>query len=400
MGLLCKTASNGPRRISTQPSASTVMSASPSLRVLHVYSGNLYGGIETFLRTLAVERAQCPEMDPEFALCFEGRLADEIRASGARLHMLGGARLSRPWTILRARRRLARVLREREPTVVVSHASWPHALFASVVKRSEAKLVFYRHDIGQRLARLNLLAGLIRPDAIIANSNFTAEHGHPSFGGVPTHVVHYVIQPPAKTLDDKSRASVRRSLGVSDNELVILQASRMQEWKGQRLLVEALPLLPQSSSWRCWFVGGAQRASEKDYVADLRARVEANGLASRVAFLGQRADVDALIDAADVFCQPNVAPEPFGIVFVEALAGGLPVLTTTVAGGALETLTQQCSLICAPNKEALAATLEQLLVDNGLRKDLSAAAVERAATFTDIHFRFRELAAVLSQASA
>ena len=72
------------------------MAVSSPLRVLHVYSGNLYGGIETFLRALAEERGQCPEMAPEFALCFEGRIADEIRASGAPLHMLGGVRTARP----------------------------------------------------------------------------------------------------------------------------------------------------------------------------------------------------------------------------------------------------------------------------------------------------------------
>ena len=57
------------------------------LRVLHVHSGNLYGGVETFLATLARDAAVAPRMTSSFALCFEGRLSEELagaRSSSAR----------------------------------------------------------------------------------------------------------------------------------------------------------------------------------------------------------------------------------------------------------------------------------------------------------------------------
>ena len=44
-----------------------------AISVLHVHSGNLYGGVETFLTTLAREAAVTPRMTSSFALCFEGR---------------------------------------------------------------------------------------------------------------------------------------------------------------------------------------------------------------------------------------------------------------------------------------------------------------------------------------
>src|SRR5262249_31606658 len=49
------------------------------LRVLHVHSGNLYGGVETFLTTLARDADVEPRMLPSFAICFGGRLSDELR---------------------------------------------------------------------------------------------------------------------------------------------------------------------------------------------------------------------------------------------------------------------------------------------------------------------------------
>jgi len=55
-------------------------------RVLHIVSGNLYGGVETFVATLARYRETCPALDQQFAFCFDGRFAQELRAAGARVH--------------------------------------------------------------------------------------------------------------------------------------------------------------------------------------------------------------------------------------------------------------------------------------------------------------------------
>src|SRR5580698_2268741 len=81
------------------------------VRILHVYSGNLYGGIETFLRTLA-QHAGDADVTTEFALCFEGRLAEELRTAGASLHILGAARARSPRSIAAVRRGLGETLRK------------------------------------------------------------------------------------------------------------------------------------------------------------------------------------------------------------------------------------------------------------------------------------------------
>ncbi len=80
------------------------------MRVLHVHSGNMYGGVETLLVTLARHRDLCPSMEPHYALCFEGRLSEELTAAGVHVHLLGNVRISRPLTILRARRALKDLL--------------------------------------------------------------------------------------------------------------------------------------------------------------------------------------------------------------------------------------------------------------------------------------------------
>ena len=56
------------------------------------------------------------------------------------------------------------------------------------------------------------------------------------------------------------------------------------------------------------------------------------GLEPRVRFLGERRDVPLLMRAVDLFCQPNEGPEPFGVVFAEALLSGVPVVTADTGG--------------------------------------------------------------------
>jgi len=221
-------------------------------------------------------------------------------------------------------------------------------------------------------ALLDKLAGAVSVQAVVANSYFTSASASKLFPRVPVHVVRYPVLAAAKS----SRASVRAALGIAPDELVILQVSRLQRWKGQLLHLSALRYLKSGRRWRAWFVGGAARASENKLLEEMR-KTAAPLPPGRVSFLGERSDVPLLMRAADVFCQPNVGPEPFGLVFVEALTAGVPVVTTRM-GGALEIVDESVGVTTEPTAEAVAAALDLLLEDDGLRARLSAAGPERA----------------------
>jgi hypothetical protein len=143
------------------------------MKVLHVYSGNLFGGVETLLVTLAKERSLCPSMQPHFALCFEGRLTEEIRATGLCVHRLGRVRSSQPWTVWLARRQLKQLLRQEGFDVVICHSCWSQALFGSVVRQQQLPLVFWCHDTPKGSHWLERWAKQTPPDLAIANSRYT-----------------------------------------------------------------------------------------------------------------------------------------------------------------------------------------------------------------------------------
>src|SRR5215831_18189976 len=111
----------------------SAQAAARPLRALHLASGNLFGGVErTFLYYASAPRPSL--WSPEFAVCFEGKLREGLRRSGAVQHDLGPVRLRHPGTVLRARSRLRRLLSERRYDVVISHSPWLQLIFAPVVR--------------------------------------------------------------------------------------------------------------------------------------------------------------------------------------------------------------------------------------------------------------------------
>jgi glycosyltransferase involved in cell wall biosynthesis len=353
------------------------------MRVLHVYSGNLYGGIETLLVTMARSRALCPAIEPQVALCFDGRLSAELAATGVPVHRLPEARASRPQTIRRARRALASVLEAGRFDRVVCHAAWSQALFGGVVRRAKVPLVFWAHDVATGTHWTERIARLVRPDLVIGNSRYTADSLRRLYKNVPSIVLTYPVDTNAAVLTTAERAALRQQLDTPADATVLIQVSRMEAWKGHAVMIEALAQLSAQSGWIWWVVGGAQRPEERAYVKELTAAARRLGIDDRVRWLGERHDVRRLLAAADIHCQANVAPEPFGIAYVEALAAGLPVVASC-SGGAIEIVDESCGVLVPPgDSTALAAALERLIVDRPLRAKLAGGAPPRARNLSD-----------------
>jgi glycosyltransferase involved in cell wall biosynthesis len=354
------------------------------MKVLHVHSGNLYGGVETLLLTLARSRHFTPGMEMSVALCFEGPIADRLRATRLTPVMLGEVRLRRPDKVHRARQALRSLLAANSFDVVVCHQAWPLAIFGSVVKSAGIPLVSWVHMPQTGGHWLDRLAARIEPDCYICNSRFTASQ-LPS-----TNARVEVVYAPVEPHEPHEPANRR-----TDEPLAIIQVSRMEAWKGQRVLLEALAQLRDVPPWECWQVGGAQRPAEVRYLDTLKADAERLGIGERVRFLGQRSDVPALLASSHIFCQPNVEPEAFGISFVEALYARVPVVTSSI-GGAIEVVDDTCGVLVPPgDPAALAAVLAGLLRNRHEREALGRGGPPRAKTLCDPETQMIALAAVL-----
>lgn len=353
------------------------------MRVLQLCAGNLFGGIEVNLLTLARFRDVCPEVEADYGVCFEAKLAESLRRVGGRVHELGQVRFSRPWTVMAARRRLSCLLRENHYDVVICQEEWTHAAFAPVILNAGSKLVFWAHDRHERpgdwLARL---ARRTPPDLVICNSRYTADSMSAYLPGVAFEVVYCPVAPLPKPADGV-RADYRRRLQTPDESVVIVQVGRWEPHKGHLVHMEALGLIRDTPNWVCWQVGAPQRKSEKLYQDEVRRAAAAHGVGDRVHFLGWQPELGTVLAAADVYCQPNVRPEPFGISIVEALYARLPVIASDQAGPR-EILTQSCGFLGSPgDAHEIATALSRLIRLPDLRRTLGAAGPDRAAELCD-----------------
>jgi glycosyltransferase involved in cell wall biosynthesis len=305
---------------------------------------------------------------------------------------LGAARLRAPWTLARARRALANVISDAQPGVVIGHSAWAFALAAPVARRRGVPLALWVHDRMTGRTLVERWARRHAPDLVIATSAFTQACLPSMFPSTPSRVIHAPVPAPSP-LAPAERARLRGGLGVADDTPVVLIGSRFERWKGHAVLLAALAAIP--APWRLWIAGGVQRPAEAAYERSLRRQAQALGVADRVRFLGERTDMPDLMQAADLHCQPNAGPEPFGLVFVEALYAGLPVVTMDI-GGPREIVTPDCGVLVPPDTpDLLVSTLAQLLADPDRRRELGRHGPARAAALCDPARQLAALAGAL-----
>jgi glycosyltransferase involved in cell wall biosynthesis len=366
------------------------------MRILHIGSGNLYGGVEVLLVTLARLHGYCPRMTQEFALCFPGRAHDELAVTGVATHLLGAARLSRPWTVWRCRRRLRDLLKQIRYDAVICHGSWSLALFAPVIRNAGVALVMWLHDApGQRLHWLERLAQRHSPDRTIANSDYTLATLPRLFPRGQGERIYCPVEFTKREITAQTRAATRAAYGADAQSVVLLQVGRWDPYKGHLLFMEALSQLAHVPGWVCWQAGGVNSPGEERYFQIVQEAARRHGLEDRIRFLGflsNQTELPRVLAAADVYCQPNVHAEPFGITFIEAMMARLPVVGTSL-GGPKEIVDESCGILVAPDDApALAGALASLIGNRELRERLGRGGPERARGVSDPADRIEQLA--------
>jgi glycosyltransferase involved in cell wall biosynthesis len=209
----------------------------------------------------------------------------------------------------------------------------------------------------------SVLWAMAHADALVGVSRFVArslvERG---FKEERTHAVLNAID--AADWDYRLDPNpIRREFNLPDHGPVVVCVARLFHWKGQADLIRALARVRQEfPDVRLLIVGGDERmVAPESFSAELRTLAHDLGLGDHVVFTGQRADIPALLAAADVFALPSFE-EPFGLVFLEALAMKKPVVALD-NGGTPEVVEHQKSGLLSPpgDIEALAANLLLLL---------------------------------------
>jgi len=303
-------------------------------------------------------------------------------AAAARFTPVEIASRPRPLRDLRAITRLRRLLRASGTSVVHAHGLRAGALAAAALassRRSRPALVVTVHNApppagGVTGAVYRVLELLVarRADSVVCVSADLEQRmratGARRVGHAVVPAPHTAIAP--QDVSAETRAATRAGLGAEPDRAVVLAVGRLVAQKGFGLLLDA------ATGWRdirpepLLVIAG-----EGPLAAGLESRAASLGL--EVRFTGHRADVPALLAAADVFVLPSVW-EGQSLVLQEALRAGMPVVATRVGGN--QGLTGEDAAILVPpgNPGRLAGAVRSVLADPALAARLGKAAADRA----------------------
>jgi glycosyltransferase involved in cell wall biosynthesis len=171
---------------------------------------------------------------------------------------------------------------------------------------------------------------------------------------------------------DLDGSEVRRELGISAEAPVIASISRLFSWKGPTQLLDAAAIVAKEfPALRVLIVGADEvYVHGGSYTAELKAQVERLGITQNVIFTGYRRDAARILAASDLFTMPSFE-EPFGVVFLEAMAMRKPVIGID-NGGTPEVVTQGKAGLLSPPWDVprLAENIARLLRDGALRREM------------------------------
>jgi glycosyltransferase involved in cell wall biosynthesis len=185
------------------------------------------------------------------------------------------------------------------------------------------------------------------------------------------------------TFSPGPRQSTRNMLGIHEQAVLIGFVGRMSPGKGHEELLQAARLLRDRGSTARFLVVGEASHGEEEYAHTIRMLAQTLGVQDRVTFTGYRTDIPALMASFDILAFPSHA-ESFGVVLIEAMAMGLPVVSTNT-DGVVDIVADGLSGIMVPRQDAraLADGLERLVGDPDLRKRMGRAGRARVEELFD-----------------
>ncbi|MGH6888148.1 MAG: glycosyltransferase family 4 protein [Rhizomicrobium sp.] len=221
---------------------------------------------------------------------------------------------------------------------------------------------------------------MLRSDAVIANSHWTAEHMRANYRRAPKLcvVIRRGVDPdrfdPARVHPERAVA-LRRAWRIGADDVAVLLPGRLTRWKGQLVLIDAIARLARNGEGGHLHAVLAGDEQGGGYRAEIARAIVHCELEEQVSLVGHIDDMPTAYAAADIVVSASTKPEAFGRVAAEAGAMARAVVATD-HGGARETVLAGTSGVLVPpgDAEALAEALRYLRDAGPERRALMGAA--------------------------
>ncbi len=301
-------------------------------------------------------------------------------------------------------RRLQRVIRERQiDLVVIGGLVNPQAALAARLEKEPVvwQVLDTRSPMAVRRALMPLVRGLA--DVLMTTGREVA-NVHPGALAFGDRWFPFYSPVETRTFNPgrADRKAVRDEWGVAESDVVIGSTSNISPQKGIEYLIDTLAGVRAAGYDARLVLVGPEYDTHRAYSDSLRLRMRVHGLVEGddVTFVGSRSDVERQLQGFDVFAMASVpASEGVPTSILEAMASGLPVISTDV-GGVCEVVDEGVTGFVVPalDVRALVAQTARLLDDAAMRVAFAAEARRQAvarfdaAVCTETHLRAFEVA--------
>jgi glycosyltransferase involved in cell wall biosynthesis len=351
----------------------------------------LPGGSNTVL--LALLRHQAAGVSCSCIFLAPGPVVEAARALGAGVDVIDVGRARELWRVPGAIAALRGAIRAANADVVFAHVSKAHLYAAPAARLEKLPYLWWQHETARHKRGLQELAGRLRAGAVICSSQWIAAEQQRRWPRTPAEAIH-----PGVELGQLGER--REHVAGAGNAVVVGIVGRLQRWKRVELALRVLPpLLAVEPYLTLRVIGAAEPGLDEDYPQQLRDEAAALGVEDSVRFLGQLPDARGAIADLDVLVH-TADQEPFGLVLVEAMLAGVPVVAPPEGGPAEIIRDGVDGLLVDPcDAVALSAALAELVRDPARRAEMGAAGRTRALEHFSAERMARDAWAVVERVS-
>ncbi len=339
------------------------------------------GGAEMALLHL-IEFGQGLGVDWVVVFLQDGPMAARVRELGGEARVIEAGRLRDIPRFFRAVSAIVRLARQENAAVVLGWMGIAQLYGGVAGAIAGVPCAWFQHGIPTDKHWIDRLATRLPAVGILTCSQAVADAQAQIPPKRPLKVVYPGVElsrfDPSK-LPCPNEAKQRLGL---PNGLLIGMVGRLQRWKGMHVLVEALPEILRSYPDAHVVLVGGEHAQEPDYPTFLQKRIRVLGLTDKVTLAGLQSNVPLWMQALDIVVHAS-DHEPFGIVVIEAMALGKPVVAGNAAGPA-EIIADGIDGLLTPygDAHALAGAILRFADDPHFACQIGKAARRRAQEFS------------------
>lgn len=355
-------------------------------------SGKDRGGAEEALLQYVAYRTD-QGAGPHVITLEAGSLGNALVERGAKITAIDAGRLREVWRWVEAVRKIATIAQQERAHVILSWMTKGHLYggLAGVFVNTPA--IYYQMGLADNTL-IDRACRLLPAAGALGCSNFVTQQQRQA-------VRHPVLSAPLaadikrfEKVGALSGSDLKRQFGFDSQRPLIGIVGRLQRWKGMHVFAEAMAKVIEVRPDCQGVIVGGPHDLEPDYAHWLNNRVHELGLTGKVVLVGKQQNIPEWMQAMDIFVHASER-EPFGIVVVEAMSLGKPVIATR-PGGPEEIIRHgEDGLLVPPNDPtSLIEAILLYLSDPELSARIGLAARQRALEFTPERFAQRVLEAL------